>query len=183
MRSVEAQIGALRDQLRSLGGLVEGARASLRGMLLRGVVRLVTETTGLRTIQVSLRAGETDPAVEHVEPYGLTAKPGAGAECLTARVGAAADHPVVLVSWSRAYRPTDLEDWEVAVYNRWGKEVRLEEDRVAVTGNTEVTGYVSATGGFKVGGVAGKSGTFTDAGSGNTLIFAGGILVGGTGVP
>ena len=167
---------------RELAAALEGAKNRIRGLILRGVVKLITETTSLRTLQVSLRAGEPDDGVEHLEGYGLTARPGSGSECLAARVAGAADHPVILFAWSRADRPTDLAEWEVALYNRAGKEVRLTDTAVEVSGDVEVQGTHSSTGGYKIGAVAGKSGIFTEPQSGNTLIFAGGILVGGTGV-
>jgi phage gp45-like len=166
---------------RELAAALEGAKNRIRGMILRGVVKMITETTSLRTLQVSLRAGEPDGGVEHLEGYGLTARPGSGSECLAARVAGAADHPVILFAWSRADRPTDLAEWEVALYNRAGKEVRLTGTAVAVSGNIEADGDIDTPGTITGGVVSsgnGHTGTFVEPDTGKTLTFLDGICIG-----
>ena len=100
----------------------------LAGLVSRGVVALVRETTKLRGVQVSLlRGGETEPETEHFEPAGLTCSPLAGAEAIVAHVGGDTDHPVALVVTDRRYRPVDLTPGEVVLFAATvgGKQIRI----------------------------------------------------------
>ena len=168
-------------------------------MITRCSVKIVTASTTCQELQV-LRDGEPVDDVEHWEPYGLTSYPAAGADALVLSVDGNFDHPIACVVADPAHRPTDLAETEVALYNSPGAEVRLTaaggvkvtgpvtaSAGVDVTGDIDATGSVTALGtvsglGFNLGPLLpGKAGNFTDATTGLTYIFTGGILTSGTG--
>jgi len=159
-----------------------------RAMIARCPVALVTEGRKMRELQVS-RDGEPLDGVEHFEPYGLSSRPVAGAEALVLAIGGASDHPVACVVADRTHRPTDLEAGEVCIWDDLGQELRLSRTRVEITGtagiylgaDVTVGGSIDATS-YKVGGVAGVTGTFTDADTGYVINVVNGIVV-GMGVP
>ncbi len=165
------------------------------GMLVRGVVHLVDSALRMQEAQLEVDDDDVRDDTEVWEPYGFTAAPRDGAEGLAASVGAS-DHTVLLCIADRRYRLTGLQEGEVALYDDQGAYVKLSRtgiqivaatgQTVEVTGATTINGTALATGGYKASvfgtTVAGKSGIYTDP-TGQTLIFAGGILIGGTGVP
>ena len=178
-----------------LGAAVDDVRARAAGMVLRGVVRLVTEAGGLRRLQVTARKGEVFDDAPHWEPLGLTSRPLAGAEAVAVQLST--DLTIIRAVVDRRYRPTDSDAGETGLYDCTTpgpaqQRIRLRPGvgiEVEAPNGVEVrTGTVYGAAGFSapVFGlpVAGKTGTFTESGpGGQTLIFSGGILVGGTGVP
>lgn len=187
--------------LREFGAAyVEPLAAGLASLAVRAVVRIVTESTKVRTVQTTQRAGDPpSDDVRHAEPLGLTSRPVVGAEAYILRIGASADHEVAIVVWDTRVRPVDQDEGETGLYDSGPalavpttqQRVRLRPGvgiEVAAPYGMEVqTGTLYGAGGFSapvLGAPApGRTGTFTDVPSGNTLIFSGGILVGGTGIP
>lgn len=117
------------------GDLLAALRATsrrVRGMVSRGVVAAASAASKMQSLQVTLRQGETVDDVEHFEPYGLTSRPQAGAECVVVSVGGLADHPVAIVVADRRYRVTGLAGGEVCLHDDQGQRVTLYRDRVEI---------------------------------------------------
>jgi phage baseplate assembly protein V len=117
------------------------------GAVLRGFITATDEAKRLRQVWTSLRWGEDTEAFEHVEPYGFTARPFAGAEAVAVRVGAAADHTIILCTPDGRYRIKTLAEGEVALYDDRGSVVRLGRDgiHVSATGVCNVTASGNCT--------------------------------------
>ncbi|XZG71733.1 phage baseplate assembly protein V [Chitinibacteraceae bacterium HSL-7] len=105
----------------------------LANLLARGTVALV-QSGKMQGLQVKLLADEVRE-LEHVEPFGLTAHPMAGAECVAAFPAGDRSHGVVLVVSDRRCRPTDLAAGETALFNAHGVTIKLRAD-----GTVEVVG-------------------------------------------
>ncbi len=118
--------------------VIDRLTAMTRGLISRGRVRLVDDAGRAQSLQVEVHQGETDDDVEHLQPYGLTAVPLAGASALVVRVGAAANHPVVLMVEDRRYRITGLEGGEVALYDDQGQAVILRRDGIELVTPHEI---------------------------------------------
>jgi phage baseplate assembly protein V len=139
----------------------------VQGIVVRGVVRLVDASGKMQTVQVTTTDGTTDEA-EHFEAYGFTSRPKSGAEAVVLHVGGTS-HPVVIVAADRRYRVTGLAEGEVILHDDQGQKVHLKRDgiyidgkKVAVTGDTTVSGDLEAT-----------SGSFTSAATGSFVSYDG----------
>src|SRR5687768_8128760 len=80
--------------------------ARVNGMVKRGVIRRVTDSTKVQSLQLSALDDETPDDVEHLQPFGVSFVPPAGAEVVALAVGGNSDHLFALGASSRAHRPT-----------------------------------------------------------------------------
>lgn len=113
----------------------------LMNVLTRGVVALANSASKLQTLQMRLTAGELKDGMEHLEPYGFTSCPHAGAEALAGFMGGDRSHGVVIVVSDRRYRIQELEPGEVAIYTDEGDKVHFKRGRVIAveTGTLNIT--------------------------------------------
>jgi phage baseplate assembly protein V len=113
----------------------------LMNVLTRGVVALASSASKLQTLQMRLTAGEVKDGMEHLEPYGFTSCPHAGAEALAGFMGGDRSHGVVIVVSDRRYRIQELEPGEVAIYTDEGDKVHFKRGRVIAveTGTLNIT--------------------------------------------
>lgn len=127
----------------------------LRLLISRAVVTRTDSAKGLQILQLDLLRDETRE-VEHIEPYGFTARPLQGAEAIAAAVGGARGHLVALLTTDRRYRKKGLAEGEVALYTDEGDELVFKRGRivrlnagsavevtapeVTINGNLNVTG-------------------------------------------
>lgn len=98
----------------------------IRLLISRGVVELVNDSLKCQGLQVSLLADEVRDA-ERFEDYGMTSHPEAGAEVLFLSVGGNRSHGIVARVLDRRYRPLDMDEGDVCLYNRNGERVYLED--------------------------------------------------------
>ncbi len=61
---------------------IETIQRQLLGLIGRAVVKSISAATKCQTVDVSLIAGEPKAGVEHLEPYGFTARANSGAEAV-----------------------------------------------------------------------------------------------------
>ncbi|NVF16004.1 phage baseplate assembly protein V [Vreelandella maris] len=101
----------------------------LRLLISRAVVTRTDSAKGLQILQLDLLRDETRE-VEHMEPYGFTARPLQGAEAVAAAVGGARGHLVALVATDRRYRKRNLAKGEVALYTDEGDELVFNRGRI-----------------------------------------------------
>lgn len=136
--------------------------ARVRNFARRGLVRMATESTKLRELQVQTGPRELRDRVEHFEPFGFTSRPRAGAEAVVLNLGADRAQSVAIVVADRRYRLQGLADGDVAIHSDAGARVVLRSggrievyatERVTVTaptlalvGNLEVDGNIVASG-------------------------------------
>lgn len=113
----------------------------LMNVLTRGVVALANSASKLQTLQMRLTAGEVKDGMEHLEPYGFTSCPHAGAEALAGFMGGDRSHGVVIMVSDRRYRIQELEPGEVAIYTDEGDKVHFKRGRVIAveTGTLNIT--------------------------------------------
>lgn len=122
-----------------IGRLIERALHPLRlrvdGLVSRAIVTAVDAASDRQLLQFSAREGDADDAVEHVEPYGLTANPPPGADAVVLSVGGRRAHSVVIVAGDRRYRLTGLAEGEVALHDDAGQAVVIRNAYVEVLSN------------------------------------------------
>ena len=102
----------------------------IANFLARGVVALGNSASKLQSLQLRLLAGEVKDNMEHLEPYGFTACPKAGAEALAGFIGGDRSHGVVIVVADRRFRLQGLKPGEVALYTDEGDRLHFKRGRV-----------------------------------------------------
>lgn len=138
-------------------------------MFARGRVRSVNAAGKQQVLQLDLLAGETKDRLEHLEPYGFTSHPKAGAEAAAAFLDGDRSHGIVLVVADRRYRLTGLVAGEVAISDDLGQKLHLTRTGIVISGaglpiNIQGTPLVTITGALRVTGNVTVDGTVTNAG-------------------
>lgn len=103
---------------------------SIKSVLVRGTVALADSLRKLQSIQLRLLAGEVKDGVEHMEPYGFTASPLAGAEALAGFIDGDRSHGVVIVISDRRFRLQGLKSGEVALYTDEGDFIHFKRGQI-----------------------------------------------------
>lgn len=113
---------------------IETIQRQLLGLIGRAVVKSISAATKCQTVDVSLIAGEPKAGVEHLEPYGFTARANSGAEAVVLFPDGDRSHAVVVTVSDRRYRLKGLQTGEVAVYDDQGQSVTLTREGIVVDG-------------------------------------------------
>ncbi len=122
--------------------LLERALRPLRNRVANMVARVVVETVrdgNLQVLQVSGLAEETLAEVEHIQQYGFTSHPFAGAEGAAVFVMGDRSHGLVIAVDDRRYRLKGLAEGEVALYDDLGQKVVLERTRIRIETTQDVS--------------------------------------------
>ncbi len=117
----------LWDEVARIKQHLKDVRSRAFSMVARGVVQLGEDNHGLRQLQVGLLANETRAGIEHMEHFGLTAAPMSGAEALVIFIGGNRDHPMVIATPDRTYRPQALNPGESCLYSAFKQTVLLDK--------------------------------------------------------
>ena len=99
---------------------------SLATLITRCTVALANAAGKLQALQVRMLADEVKDNVEHLEPYGFTGCPHAGAEGVVVFPGGDRSHGVVVVVADRRFRLQGLKPGEVALYTDEGAKLHFE---------------------------------------------------------
>jgi phage gp45-like len=149
--------------MRSVQKLLDPLRSRVKVLFSRGVLHLSDASGGSQKLQVELQPGEVLNNVEHLEPYGFTSRPLAGAEVASASIGGDRSRTVVLFVADRRYRKKNLVAGEAAFYTDEGDYILLKRGRIVeVVAGTRVK--VTAPD-VEIVGNATVSGTLTVAGA------------------
>ena len=97
----------------------------VRVLLDRTVLNRVAYRGKQRLLQVSSRADTAQDGVEHLEPYGFTSHPLAGATALVGNLGGNGGRAVVILVNDRRHRIV-VDEGEVAIYHQSGDFVHLK---------------------------------------------------------
>ncbi|WP_432473342.1 phage baseplate assembly protein V [Amphritea sp. HPY] len=105
--------------------------------VLRGIVTLSYDDTGIQRLQVKTLSGDVYE-LPRVQQYGYTSNPHAGAEGIVLTLDDA--HGVVVAVDDRRYRMKGLKNGEVALYDDTGNKVHLQRSgKMHVTAPTQIT--------------------------------------------
>jgi hypothetical protein len=90
---------ALTEAMRKL-------RQRVDSMVSRAVVGAVNDGLKTQRLKLSVLADESVPAIEHMQPYGLSFVPPNGAEAIALAIGGARSHTVAICAQFPGERPT-----------------------------------------------------------------------------
>lgn len=120
------------DLTRALHKVLSPLRRRMALLLTRAVGRMSDSSTPLQTLQIEILKDEVLDGVEHLEPYGFTARPIDGYEALTGSLNGDRGHTVVIVAADRRYRLKNLANGEAALYDDQGQVVHLKRDGIVI---------------------------------------------------
>jgi phage baseplate assembly protein V len=95
-------------------------------LLGRALLTAINGSAPVQTVQVTGLHGEIISDVEHIQPYGFTAKPTAGKDVFMAFINGNRDQGVALFVMDRVNRPTTLSDDDSMVWTVGGQQVWLK---------------------------------------------------------
>lgn len=141
----------------------------------RAVLQLVDDSQKLQVLQVKALAGETRDGVEHVQPYGFSSVPPAGADVVLLSVGGRSEHALAIAAGHKAYRIRNRESGEVTVYDKNGSTITLKANgdiEVNAAGNVILNGGAIdvAKVGSSVTGQAGPYPVFANVADGSSTV-------------
>jgi phage baseplate assembly protein V len=111
----------------------------LRGMVARGIVRMVDDARLAQEVQLDLLAGETMSGAEHFQHYGFSSVPHGGAEAVVVFVGGTRSHGVVVATADRRFRIKNMQGGEVALHDDLGNVVKLGRDALTISAVSKVS--------------------------------------------
>lgn len=114
-------------------------------MVSRGVLSLVDDKQSVQSVQVQGYEKEVLPDVEHLQPYGFTAVPLAGAEAVVLSPAGMRDSAFVVLVEDRRYRVQSLGPGEVAVYDDKNQVIYLAKDGVHIMTPKDLTATVGGS--------------------------------------
>jgi phage gp45-like len=165
--------------------LVKPLATRIANMVARALVKNVDDSLKVQILQLGVLADETREGVERIQNYGFTSVPLEGAEAVLLSVGGRRDHGLVIAVDDRRYRLKALENGEVAMYDQTGSKIVMKANgdiqlvpssgKVALTGDLDVSGTVTATTDVVGGGKHLKTHTH----AGNSLTTASSCTAGG----
>jgi phage baseplate assembly protein V len=123
-----------RDMVRQVGHLLRPLAARIANTAARAVVQLVDDAKKLQLLQIGVLAEETIDEAEHMQPYGFSSVPHAGAEAVVVFPNGDRSHPLVVSVADRRHRPTGGAAGEVVMYHSSGSTIRMK-----ASGDIEVT--------------------------------------------
>lgn len=109
----------MRNPIKSLSNIIE-----------RVVLDALNSGKKGQTADVRMIGDETKAGIEHLEPYGFTSAPKAGAEGVALFNGGDRTQGVIVVIADRRSRITGLKSGEVAIYTDEGDYIKLARGRV-----------------------------------------------------
>lgn len=108
-------------------------------MVSRGTISRVDDAPKMQEVQVELLADETQEAVEHIQPYGLSSHPKPGAEVVMVALGGIRSAGIVIAAGDRRFRLTSLAEGEVALHDDQGQKVHLTRDGIVIASVLGIT--------------------------------------------
>lgn len=87
--------------------MLEPLARRLRGMIKRGTIERIDDSSGTQTVQTSLLSDEVADGVEHMQPHGMSFRPPTGSDAVVLAVAGDPAHLVALAASKRGSRPTD----------------------------------------------------------------------------
>ena len=165
----------------------------IASMITRAVVSLVDGTKKMQVLQVKTRGGlapdgesgviigepDVRDGVEDWDRYGYTSCPFPDAEVLLLEIGGSGDHPAAVSVSDRRYRPTNLAEGEVCMYDDQAQKVWIKRTGVYLNGTlVDITGPTLVHGTLGVSGALGALSVNTGVLS-FTSMGGGGISGGG----
>ncbi len=113
----------------NLNHILDPLRRRVATLISRAVLGAVNAAPGCQTLEVTILADEPQADVEHIEPYGFTSNPPAGAEGIILNVAGQRGACVGLNFGNRAFRVRGLKGGEVCIFTDEGDKITLKRDR------------------------------------------------------
>lgn len=115
-------------------------RRAVSSILVRGLIRIVTDSGGIQTAQVTLLSGEVRDGVERFQNFGFTSNPPAGSEAVAVALGGDRGHLVIIAADDRVTRKRGLAPGDSAMHDASGQYVHLAGGTaINIIANTQVT--------------------------------------------
>jgi len=108
--------------------LFDNIRARILRLIGRAKLTTVSNSKKTQLVQVKALKDETITDIERFQEYGFETYPKADAETLTLFPGGNRDQGSVVCIMDTRYRPTDLKEGEVQVYDWNGSLIHLKSD-------------------------------------------------------
>lgn len=131
---VAGVIDRIVGDLERLKKLARSMQSRIDASITRAVVELVNDRLKTQRLQLTILEGEVADQVEHLQPYGVSFVPPAGAEALALAVGGQRDHTVAICVEHPAERPTGAEPREGGLYTKGEWRYFIDAEGVTCTG-------------------------------------------------
>lgn len=123
----------------------------LRSLVTRGLVTLVDTEQAIQLLQVQAVSLNE---MEHMEPYGYTSHPHAGAEAVLLSMSGRRSHALAIMVGDRRYRLKGLAQGEVALYDDQGQKVHLTRTGIVINTSMDIIANVGGNLDAAIGGNA-----------------------------
>jgi len=112
--------------IREIAELLRPINRKIANVVSRGIVRMVTDYSGLQVLQVDLLSGETRGEIERVQNYGFASVPEDGAQALVVFMNGNRNSGFAVAVEDGDSRPSDLDPGEACVYHKDGARITMK---------------------------------------------------------
>lgn len=141
-------------------------------MVSRAIINLIDDANEIQMAQVSMLDGEIQDDAEVFGQFGFASNPPNGSEAIVVSVGGVRSHGVILGISDRQYRIKNLGKGFAAIYDQFGNQIILGDEKMTFTavtkievnapetdwlGNINLTGNLDASGDVKAGAISLKN--------------------------
>lgn len=127
MKSLRQQIGQVADALRKL-------RFRVDAIVARAVIEYVDDALKTQRLQLTILEGEVEDDVEHLQPYGVSFTPPAGAECLALAPAGSRSNTVAICANMPGDRPRSAPPYAGGLYTKGAWRYYVDAEGVTCTG-------------------------------------------------
>jgi len=120
------------DVRQIVGKVMSPLARSVRLMLTRCVITLTDATKEIQTVQVKALDGEVLGEVQYPQHWGFTSRPLRGSSGILGSLFGSRRQSVLLGSVDARWRPRDLAEGEVCLFDDRGQRIYLRRDKVEV---------------------------------------------------
>lgn len=125
--------------MQQLNKAMQPVRDRIKMMVARGVLKAISDSGGVQTVQAGLLADEVKDGLERFQNYGFTSHPHSGAEAAIVFLGGNRDHGIVVAVDDKRYRLKGLQGGEVALYDDQGTKIVLKRgNQIEITASVKV---------------------------------------------
>lgn len=101
-------------------------KRSISLILGRALLSAVNDTNNIQLVKVTLFADEVKENVEHIQPYGFTSVPNAGAEVLMGFIGGRKEQAIAIVIGDSRQRIHNMSTGDVALHREAGENIWIK---------------------------------------------------------
>lgn len=122
------------ERFRQVVNELRRLRFRVDAIVSRAVIEIVNDSLKTQRLQITILEGEVEDDVEHLQPYGVSFTPPAGAECIALAPAGSRSNTVVICANMPGDRPKNAPPYAGGLYTKGAWRYYVDAEGVTCTG-------------------------------------------------